>query len=52
MHSDRLAEWLKTQEKEFQDEVNNNMDMLGDGQFTVEKLRELDNKYNPEGNND
>lgn len=42
-----LAKWLKTQPKEFVDDVNNN-ELLGNGQFTIESLIELDNKFNPE----
>lgn len=39
--------WLETQPKEFVDEIFNNR-LLGDGQFTIEKLRELDDYFNPE----
>lgn len=46
-----LARWLKTQPKEFVDNVNNN-ELYGDGQFTLESLIELDNKFNPEDEND
>lgn len=43
----KLIDWLKTQPKEFVDEVVNK-DVLGDGYMTLEKLRELDDKYIPE----
>jgi len=46
-----LARWLKTQPKEFVDDVNNN-EILGDGYFSLEDLIELDRKYNPEDEND
>ncbi len=43
-----LYKWLATQPKEFVENVLNN-EMLGDGYFDVDKLRELDEMYNPEG---
>lgn len=47
-----LSRWLATQPKEFVDDVNNN-ELYGDGQFSIEKLCELDEKYNPvDENND
>lgn len=42
-----LYKWLKTQPKEFADNVGNN-ELYGNGQFTIEELAELDSKYNPE----
>lgn len=46
-----LERWLATQPKEFVDDVNNNK-MFGDGHFDINKLRELDDKFNPEDEND
>ena len=42
-----LDKWLETQPKEFVDEFYKS-EMLGDGHFTIDELRELDDKYNPE----
>ena len=47
-----LLDWLKEQPKQFSDAVFESPDLLGDGQFSVEKLRELDDKFNPEDQND
>lgn len=47
----KLIEWLKQQPKEFVNEIVNN-EILGDGNFTIESLAELDEKYNPEDEND
>lgn len=41
-----LFKWLRTQDKEFVDDVNKN-ELRGDGQFSMKKLRELDEKFNP-----
>lgn len=46
-----LYKWLKTQPKEFVSDVNKN-ELYGDGQFTMKDLAELDNKFNPEDEND
>jgi len=43
----RLYKWLETQPKEFVDEVNSSK-LLGDGWFSLDELRELDEKFNPE----
>lgn len=40
-----LIRWLREQPKEFVVEYFAT-DMLGDGQMTIDKLRELDDKYN------
>lgn len=47
----KLIEWLKQQPKEFVNEIVNN-EILGDGNFTIESLAELDEKYSPEDEND
>lgn len=45
-----LARWLKTQDKEFVSEILACEDILGDGDMTIDRLRELDERYtnNPE----
>ena len=47
-----LVAWLKEQPKQFSDAVFESPDLLGDGQLSVDKLRELDDKFNPEDKND
>lgn len=48
---EKLIDWLKTQPKEFAEDVLSK-EMLGDGHFTIEELRELDLKFNPVGDED
>lgn len=43
----KLIDWLRTQSKEFVDEIVSK-DVLGDGYMTIEELCELDKKYIPE----
>lgn len=43
----KLKNWLKTQPQQFIDDVVNN-EVLGDENFTLDKLRELDSYFNPE----
>lgn len=47
MNNPRFLKWLATQPEEFVNDVVNNK-KLGDELFTVDKLRELDAKFNPE----
>ena len=42
-----LFKWLQTQPIEFVDNVNKN-ELLGNGEFSIQSLIELDELYNPE----
>ncbi len=46
-----IDRWLATQPKEFVENVLDNK-MFGDGHFDITKLRELDELFNPEDEND
>lgn len=47
MHNIRFKLWLEKQPKEFVEDVLDNK-VLGDGQFTLDRLRELDQMFNPD----
>lgn len=47
MKNPKFLEWLTKQPKEFVEDVLDNK-VLGDGQFTLDRLRELDQMFNPD----